>query len=77
MAGSSPRKLDIDVNTWIEGSSGGLDRGFSLSPDGRHVAFLMGKSAAEVWALENILPASNSNSEAIGSGAACVLRYAR
>ena len=60
MAGSSPRKLDIDVNTWIEGSSGGLDRGFSLSPNGRHVAFLMGKSAAEVWALENIFPASNS-----------------
>jgi len=33
-----------------------LDGGFSLSPDGRQIAFLMGKSAAEVWALENFLP---------------------
>lgn len=33
-----------------------LDEGFSLSPDGRPIAFLSGKSAAEVWALENFLP---------------------
>jgi virginiamycin B lyase len=29
----------------------------SLSPDGRRIAFLMRKTAAEVWALENFLPA--------------------
>jgi Tol biopolymer transport system component len=47
--GEAPQKLD----TWPDGADG-----FSLSPDGRRVAFLMGKRGAEVWALENFLPAT-------------------
>ena len=54
--GDRPRKLDIDADSWTRGAAGDLDQGFSLSPDGRNVAFLMGKSAAEVWAIENFLP---------------------
>jgi Tol biopolymer transport system component len=54
--GATARRLDIDPEIWIKGAIGGMDRGFALSPDGRHIAFLMGKSAAEVWALENFLP---------------------
>jgi hypothetical protein len=41
---------------WTQGSMGFLDSGFSLSPDGRRLAFLTGKNAAEIWALENFLP---------------------
>jgi Tol biopolymer transport system component len=54
--GGSPRKLDIDVGSWLDGAAGGLDSGFSLSPDGRQIAFMKGKHAAEVWAIENFLP---------------------
>lgn len=53
--GASPRKLDIDADMFTRDGQG-LDQGFSLSPDGRQIAFLSGKSAAEVWALENFLP---------------------
>jgi Tol biopolymer transport system component len=53
--GASPRKLDIDAAVFTR-DGGGLDSGFSLSPDGRQIAFLSGKSAAEVWALENFMP---------------------
>ena len=28
----------------------------AFHPDGRHVAFVMGKSQLEIWALENFLP---------------------
>jgi len=49
------RKLDIDVREWALGEDGGPSGGFSLSPDGKSIAFLMGKSGAEVWALENFL----------------------
>lgn len=56
---ASPRKLDIDADTFTRDGQG-LDQGFSLSPDGRQIAFLSGKSAAEVWALENFLPPSNT-----------------
>jgi len=51
------RSLSIDPALWLNGSSSGLDRGFSISPDGRQIAFLTGKNAAEMWALENFLPA--------------------
>lgn len=55
--GSTPRKLDLDYSSWIEGAQGSLDEGFRLSPDGRQIVFAMGKNSSEVWALENILPA--------------------
>jgi Tol biopolymer transport system component len=53
------RKFDVSGSDWatamsIDGNSN--DGGFSLSPDGRSIAFLMGKNSAEVWALENFLP---------------------
>ncbi len=56
--GGEPRKLDIDPNLWRQGSIGVENQGFSLSPDGRSIAFVMGKGADEVWALENFLPAT-------------------
>lgn len=59
VAGGRPRKLDINPDIWLEGSRGGW-AGFSLSPDGRSIAFQMGKAAAEVWALENFLPAPSA-----------------
>jgi Tol biopolymer transport system component len=49
------RKLDIDVSGWS--MSLGPFSGFTLSPDGKSIAFLMGKSEVEVWALENFLSA--------------------
>jgi Tol biopolymer transport system component len=56
------RTLDIDVREWTLSNNGdGLNSGFSLSPDGRSIAFIMGKSSAEVWAIENFLPASKSS----------------
>ena len=54
--GATPRRLDIDADSFTRDADGGLDSGFSLSPDGRQIAFLSGKSVAEVWALENFLP---------------------
>ena len=58
--GSAVKTLDVDPRIWIDGAEGGVDRGFSLSPDGRHLAFLAGRTAAEVWAVENILPSRTS-----------------
>jgi Tol biopolymer transport system component len=55
--GRAPRKLDIDGTLFSKDSEGMLDQGFALSPDGRQVAFLSGRSAYEVWAIENLLPA--------------------
>jgi Tol biopolymer transport system component len=49
------RKLDIDVSAWS--MSTGPFSGFALSPAGDSIAFLMGKSEVEVWALENFLSA--------------------
>jgi Tol biopolymer transport system component len=43
------RTLDIDVSGWDLPN-------VSLSPDGRSIAFLMGKQSQEVWAMENFLP---------------------
>jgi Tol biopolymer transport system component len=58
------RQFDVDATDWkaaIPGTDAFLDGGFSLSPDGRHIAFLMGKRGAEVWALENFLPSPETN----------------
>jgi len=60
VAGGPHRKLDIDPDIWMAGSSGGGDSGFSPSPDGRSIAFQTGRSAAEVWALENFLPSTSA-----------------
>jgi hypothetical protein len=54
--GAPPRKLDIDAESWTKGAKEYFDQGFILSADGKQVAFLMGKSGSEVWALENLLP---------------------
>jgi hypothetical protein len=54
--GGRPRKLDIDPDIWLTGSVATGEQGFSLSPEGRSIAFQMGRTAAEVWALENFLP---------------------
>jgi Tol biopolymer transport system component len=51
--GSVARKLAIDPSIF-EGARGGMDDGFALSSDGSKIAFLMGKNAAEVWAIENL-----------------------
>lgn len=58
VTGGPHRKLDIDPDIWLAGSTGGRDRGFNLSADGRSIAFQTGKTAAEVWALENFLPSA-------------------
>ena len=59
------RGFDVDGSDWaqtmsVQGETNNLDGGFSLSPDGRHIAFLTGKSGAEIWALENFLPAAST-----------------
>jgi Tol biopolymer transport system component len=48
------RKFAIDARLWGEG--------FSIHPDGRHIAFVAqaGAPGAEVWALENFLPAPSA-----------------
>lgn len=51
------RKLNIDVSGWTLSKSEGPGSGFSLSPDGKSIAFVSGKHEREVWALENILSA--------------------
>jgi hypothetical protein len=53
IADAPPRKLDVDVTRWATGNRGFI----SLSPDGRQIAFLTGETNAEVWVLENVLPA--------------------
>jgi Tol biopolymer transport system component len=53
IADAPPRKLDVDVTQWATGNRGFI----SLSPDGRQIAFLTGQTNAEVWVLENVLPA--------------------
>ena len=49
----TPRKLAIDLRQWVEGGH------VQLHPDGRHLAFVAnaGQPGAEIWALENFLPA--------------------
>jgi Tol biopolymer transport system component len=61
------RRFDVDATDWKAAMLGpgtdSLDGGFSLSPNGKHIAFLMGKSGAEVWALENFLPSPTANKQ--------------
>ena len=50
--GSAPRKLDVDLSTAVDGQLGKI----RLSPDGRQVAYVVGKSyQTETWVLENFL----------------------
>jgi hypothetical protein len=53
------RKLNVDTSEWLLGE-GGPPGGFAVSPDGQAITFLMGRSAAEVWALENFQPRSSA-----------------
>ena len=55
IAGGQPRRLDIDIANWANGQGG-----FSISPDGRQMAFTAGQNAYEIWALENVLPAAKA-----------------
>ena len=50
----APRKIDVDTTGWL--LPGG---GFAIRPGGRQIAYvgMAGKQGAEVWALENFLPA--------------------
>ena len=50
IAGTPPRKLDIDLTSWANGNSG-----FAVHPDGRQIAYTAGKNTYEIWALENFL----------------------
>jgi Tol biopolymer transport system component len=51
--GSAPRKLDIDLSAAVPGQLGKI----RLSPDGRQLAYVVGKSyQTETWVLENFLP---------------------
>jgi Tol biopolymer transport system component len=51
------RALDIDAETFATGAESALDQGFALSRDGKRIAFLSGRTAYEVWAVENLLAA--------------------
>jgi Tol biopolymer transport system component len=52
--GGVPRKLDIDLTGAIGGQLGKI----RLSPDGKRLAYVVGKSyRSETWVLENFLPA--------------------
>jgi Tol biopolymer transport system component len=51
--GDRPRKLDIDVSSWIAGA------GIRLHPDGKQIAYFTGEDSREVWALDSILSALN------------------
>ena len=50
----APRKIDVDTTGWL--LPGG---GFAIRPGGRQIAYvgMAGKQGAEVWVLENFLPA--------------------
>lgn len=62
IGGGLPRRLAIDPMKWREGTGDGGalvqtgDSGFALSPDGRSIAMMVGRTGSEVWALENFLP---------------------
>jgi hypothetical protein len=55
--GRPARALDIDAEIFTTGAESMLDQGFTVSPDGRQVAYLSGQTAYEVWAVENLLAA--------------------
>lgn len=49
--GGTPRKLDVELGSAFAAGT------LRLHPDGRTVAFTAGETAAELWTLENFLPA--------------------
>jgi Tol biopolymer transport system component len=55
--GGAPRKVDVDTSAFV--LAGG---GFAIHPDGTQLAYVgaAGKKGAEVWALENFLPAQGT-----------------
>jgi len=57
ISAGAPRKLNIDAGSWDILNPIGAQ----FSPDGRYVAFMAGKRAAEVWALEVPRPAMNAS----------------
>jgi len=50
--GGQPRKIDLGVTAF--------NNIFKVHPDGRQMAFVVGENKAEVWVLENFLPALNA-----------------
>jgi hypothetical protein len=51
--GDAPRKLDVD----LKGAVGGQLGKIRLSPDGKNLAYVVGKQyRTETWVLENFLP---------------------
>lgn len=55
--GTTPRKLDFDANRLVPYATGKI----RLHPDGRQLAYVVGRSTNEVWAMENFLPALKAN----------------
>jgi Tol biopolymer transport system component len=53
--GRPARALALDAEMFARDASGMLDQGFAVSPDGRQIAFLSGRTAYEVWAVEHLL----------------------
>jgi Tol biopolymer transport system component len=56
--GSPARQITFAGAEWKDPAPGTFNGGFSISPDGRRLAFLSGTSSAEVWVIENFLPAN-------------------
>ena len=51
--GEAPRKLEVDLSAAVGGQLGKI----RLSPDGKQLAYVVGKSyRTETWVLENFLP---------------------
>jgi Tol biopolymer transport system component len=53
--GRPARRLAIDGAVFTKDAEGMLDQGFAISPDGRQIAFLSGRTGHEVWAVEHLL----------------------
>jgi hypothetical protein len=53
--GRPARQLAVDAAVFTKDAEGMLDQGFAISPDGRQIAFLSGRTAYEVWAVEHLL----------------------
>jgi Tol biopolymer transport system component len=51
--GGAPRKLELDASRIYPYASGRIH----LNPDGRQLAYTSGRRHAEIWVLENFLPA--------------------
>jgi hypothetical protein len=50
--GTSPRKLEFDVNQVATYAAGKI----RMHPDGKSLAYLAGDFSSEIWVLENFLP---------------------